>query len=119
MSPNDPPVRRQENTALLSNCALTGTPQGGSLLGLGGKGCSCCVHSVDVDGVELPSPLLAEVQSIVCVISTLVQQGKKKMGRCCTNHPTCPPVKQRQMKGCLRLRNQATLHVLYASQCDL
>ena len=21
---------------------------------------------------------------------------------CCTNHPTCPPVKQRQMKGCLR-----------------
>ena len=23
------------------------------------------------------------------------------------------------MKGCLRLRNQATLHVLYASQCGL
>ena len=23
------------------------------------------------------------------------------------------------MKGCLQLRNQATLHVLYASQCDL
>ena len=38
---------------------------------------------------------------------------------CCTNHPTCPPVKQRPMKGCLQLRNQATLHVLYASQCDL
>ena len=35
------------------------------------------------------------------------------MGRCCTNHPTCPPVKQRPTKGCLRLRNQATLHVLY------
>ena len=42
-----------------------------------------------------------------------------KMGRCCTNHRTCPPVKQRPMKDCLRLRNQATLHVLYASQCDL
>ena len=38
---------------------------------------------------------------------------------CCTNHPTCPPVKQRQMKGCLRRINQATYHVLYASQCDL
>ena len=33
---------------------------------------ACSVHSVDVDGVELPSPLLAEVQSIVCVISALV-----------------------------------------------
>ena len=41
------------------------------------------------------------------------------MGRCCTTDPTCPPVKQRPMKGCLRLRNQARLHVLYASQCDL
>ena len=35
---------------------------------------------------------------------------------CCTNHPTCPPVKQRQMKGCLRRRNQATLPVLYGSE---
>ena len=25
---------------------------------------------------------------------------------CCTTHPTCPPVKQRQMKGRLRRRNQ-------------
>ena len=74
---------------------------------------------MDVDGVELPSPLLAEAQLIDCGISALVEQGKKKKGRCCTNHPTCPPVKQRPMKGCLRLRNQATLHVLYASQCDL
>ena len=30
------------------------------------------MHSVDVDEVELPSPFLAEVQSIVCVISALV-----------------------------------------------
>ena len=30
------------------------------------------MHGVDVDGVELPSLLLAEVQSIVCVISALV-----------------------------------------------
>ena len=45
--------------------------------------------------------------------------GHEKMVCCCTNHPTCPPVKQRQMKGRLRRRNQATLHVLYASQSDL
>ena len=64
--------RRQENTALLSNCGLTGTPQRVSLLGLGGKGCSCCVHSVDVAGVELPWPLLAEAQLIDCAIGALV-----------------------------------------------
>ena len=33
--------------------------------------------------------------------------------------PTYLPVQQRQMKGCLRRRNQATLQVLYPSQCDL
>ena len=32
------------------------------LLGLGGKGCSRCVHSADVVEVELPSPVLAEAQ---------------------------------------------------------
>ena len=29
------------------------------------------MHSVDVDGVELPSPLLAEAQLIACVISAV------------------------------------------------
>ena len=33
---------------------------------------------MDVHGVELPSPLLAEAQLIDCGISALVQQGKKK-----------------------------------------
>ena len=61
-----------DNTALLSNCGLTGMSQHVSLLGLGGKGCSCCVHGADVDGVELPAPLLAEAQSIDCVISAPV-----------------------------------------------
>ena len=32
------------------------------LLGLGGKGCSRCVHSADVVEVELSSPVLAEAQ---------------------------------------------------------
>ena len=36
------------------------------------KGCSCCVHSADVDGVELPTPLLVEAESIDCVISAPV-----------------------------------------------
>ena len=79
--------RRQENTAPLSNCGLTGTSQHVSLLGLGGKGCSCCVHSADVDGVELPTPLLAGAQSIDCVISARVLLGQKNgiaaEGSCC------------------------------------
>ena len=45
--------------------------------------------------------------------------GHKKKKCCCTTHPTCPPVKQRQMKGRLRRRNQGTLQVLYPSQCAL
>ena len=78
-----------------------------------------CVHGADVDGVGLTALPQAEAELLVCVICALVYQGKKKMVCCCTNHPTCPPVKQRQMKGCLWRRNQATLHVLYASQCEL
>ena len=64
--------RRQENTALLSNYGLTGTSQHVSLLGLGGERRTGGVHSVDVDGVELPSPLLSEAQLIDCGISALV-----------------------------------------------
>ena len=59
-SPSGSPVRLQENTELLSVCGLTGTPQCVSLLGLGGKGSPCSVHSVDVEGVGLRLPLLAE-----------------------------------------------------------
>ena len=44
--PIDPPVKEQENTALLSNCGLTGTPLRVYLSGLEGKECSVCVHSV-------------------------------------------------------------------------
>ena len=66
--PIDPPVKEQENTALLSNCALTGTPLPVSVSGLGGKECSVCVHSVYVDEVGLHSPLTVELQFVVCVI---------------------------------------------------
>ena len=75
-----------------------------------------CVHSVYVEEVGLHSPLLAELQFVNCVICAAYFSAAQ---RDCTNHPTCPPVKQRPIRGCLRLRNQATLHVLYASQCDL
>ena len=68
-SPSGSPVRWQGNTELLSVCGLTGTPQRISLLGLRGKECSGCVHSVDVEEVGLRSPLLAELQFVVCVIS--------------------------------------------------
>ena len=36
------------------------------------------MHSVVVNGVELPPPLLSEAQLDHCGISALVQQGKKK-----------------------------------------
>ena len=68
-SPNGSPVRLQENTELLSICGLTGTPQRVSLLGLGGKECSFGVHGVNNEDVGLRSPLLAESQFVVCVIS--------------------------------------------------
>ena len=68
-SPSGSPVRLQENTELLSVGGLTGTPQRVSLLGLGGKGCSFGVHSVNVEDVGLRLPLLAELQLVVCVIS--------------------------------------------------
>ena len=55
------------------------------------------MHSVDVDGVELPSPLLAEAQLIDCVISAPVWLGQKNgiaaEGSCCVHQspylPTC------------------------------
>ena len=70
-SPRGSPARLQENTELLSVCGLTGTPQRVFLLGLGGKECSCSVHSVDVGGVRLCLPLLAELQLVVCVDSAV------------------------------------------------
>ena len=44
--PSGPPVRKQENTTLLSCCGLAGTSKHVALLGLGQKECSVCVHSV-------------------------------------------------------------------------
>ena len=76
-----PPVKVQENTALLNDCGLTGTPLRVSLSGLRGRECSVCVHSVYDDVVGLSSPLLAEVQFVDFVISALFSASKKTQSR--------------------------------------
>ena len=60
------------------------------------------MHSVDVEDVELPSPLLAEVQFGNCEISARLSLARKVQSRRrqLQLHQftlTCPPVKQRQM----------------------
>ena len=62
------------------------------------------MHSVDVEEVGLPSPLLAEGQFVVSVISARFSLGKKfrSRQRQLQLHQftlTFPPVKQRQMTG--------------------
>ena len=80
--PSGPPVKVQENTALLSDCGLTGTSLHVSLSGFGGKECSICVHSVDDGVVGLSPPLLAEVQFVVCGSSALFSCARNS-----SNHP--------------------------------
>ena len=79
--PSGPPVKVQENIALLSDCGLTETPLRVSLSGLGGKECSVCVQSLYDDVVGLSSPLPVEVQFVDCVISALFSMGRKKESR--------------------------------------
>ena len=60
------------------------------------------MHTVDVEEVRLPSPLLAEGQFVDCVISTRFILGKKfkSRRRQLQLHQftlTLPPVKQRPM----------------------
>ena len=60
------------------------------------------MHSVDVEDVGLPSPLLAEVQFVDCVIGARFSLGRKIQSRRrqLQLHQftlPCPPVKQRQM----------------------
>ena len=60
------------------------------------------MHSVDVEEVGLPSPLLAEVQFVDCVISARFSLGEKSKSRRRQLQLrqltlTFPPVEQRQM----------------------
>ena len=74
------------------------------------------MHSVDGDEVVLHSPLLVELQFIVCDPRSIVQ-------RCSSGTApitlTFAPEEQRPMKERLERRNQDRLHVLYASQSAL
>ena len=61
-----------------------------------------CVHSVYVEDVGLPSPLLAEAQFVDCSISARFSLGRKIQSRRSQLQLhqftlTCPPVKQRRM----------------------
>ena len=67
------------------------------------------MQGADVDEVGLPALPQAERVTCLCDLRPCLAGHKKKC--CCTTHPTCPPVKQRQMKGRLRRRNQGTLQV--------
>ena len=82
------------------------------------------MHSVYVEEVGLSSPLTAEQQFVDCVNGALFSMGRKVKSRrrqlqlhqspCSFSH-----VKQRQMRPGYRLKNQASLHILYTSQADL
>ena len=74
------------------------------------------MHSVYVDEVGLHSPLLAELQFVVCVICAEYFSAAQ---RDCTSHPYLPTCKAKADDLGLRLRNQDYLHVLYASQVAL
>ena len=69
--PSGQRVKVQENTALLSDCGLTGTSLHVFLSGRGGEEWPVCVHSVYDDVVGLSSPRLAEVQFVDYVICAL------------------------------------------------
>ena len=72
------------------------------------------VHSAVIEGVGLPTPLLAVVQLFLCDQRPCLA-GQEKSERCCTNHPYLPTCKAKADGLGLRRRNQASLHVLYAS----
>ena len=76
------------------------------------------MHGADVDGVGLPALTQAEAELFVWCVERPCLAGQKEIAAA-PIALTLPPVKQRQMKDSLRLRNQDYLHVLYASQVAL
>ena len=82
------------------------------------------MHSVDVEEVGLPSPLLAEGQFVDCVISARFSLGEKvqkstKATAAAPIHPDLPTCKAEANDLGSGRRNQDSLHVLYASQAAL
>ena len=74
------------------------------------------MHSVDGGEVRLHSPLLADLQSFVCVIPAAYFCTAQ---RDCTDLPYLPTCKAKTDGLGLRLRNQDHLHLLYASEVAL
>ena len=77
-----------------------------------------------VEEVGLPSPLLAELQFVDFVISARFSLGKKskkspKATAAAPIHPDLPSWKAEANDLGSGLRNQDSLHVLYASQAAL
>ena len=81
------------------------------------------MHSVCDDVVRLSSPLLAEVQFVDCVISALFSVGRKirshRRQLLLHQSPLSFHLKAKADELGKRQRNQAGLHVFYASQADL
>ena len=71
------------------------------------------MHSVDGDEVVLHSPLLVELQFVVCDLRSIVWRCHSGTALITL---TFPPEEQRRMKERLQRRNQDSLHVLYAPQ---
>ena len=69
------------------------------------------MHSVYVDEVGLHSPVTAELQFVVGVMCSAYFSAARN----CTNHPHLPTCKAKANEQGKRLRNQDSLHVLYAS----
>ena len=73
------------------------------------------MHSEYVEQVGLPSPLQAEAQ-FLCVV---MRAACFSTARACTNHPHLPTCRAKANEQGKWLRNQDSLHVLYASSAAL
>ena len=77
------------------------------------------MHGADVDGVGLPALPETEAALFVWCVRRPSLAGQEKKIAAATITLTFPPVKRRQMKDSLGLRNRDYLHVLYASHVAL
>ena len=68
------------------------------------------MHSVYVEQVGLPSPLQAEAQFLLVICAACFSAARN-----CTSHPHLPTCKAKANEQGMWLRNQHSLHVLYAS----
>ena len=113
--PNGPPVKVQENTALLGDCGLTGTPlRGFPCQGLERRsGQFACTASMMIRS-DCPRHSRLRYSFFVVICAAWFSAAAK-----CTNSPYLPTFKAKADELGKQQRNQASLHALYASQADL